>query len=194
MQAGVSLGLAALRAQQRYVQQVSELDPIDLKTLAQFFLLGDPSVQPVRESSATRTPPTTARATSKRAMRETRRANVERTGDLLRAMKPTASEPVKPPRSPSVRQALTQIAREVGARSADAFTAFAVQCAGAETGSKSIARTARSVRATRDVADRYYVLVKTANHLRKDDIGARVAVVAREAQQHIVGYRIYYQR
>jgi hypothetical protein len=124
-------------------------------------------------------------------MRETHRANVERTGDLLRAMKPTASQPVEPPRLRSVRQALTQIARQVGAGSADAFTAFAVQCAGSATGSKSIARSAR---AARDVADRYYVLIKTANHLRKDDIGARVAVVAREAQQHIIGYRIYYQR
>ena len=57
VQAGHSLGLAALKAQQRYVEQVNELDPIDLKTLAQFYLLGDPSVQPVKIDSATRTPP-----------------------------------------------------------------------------------------------------------------------------------------
>ena len=57
VQAGHSLGLAALKAQQRYVEQVNELDPIDLKTLAQFYLLGDPSVQPVKVASATRTPP-----------------------------------------------------------------------------------------------------------------------------------------
>jgi len=43
---GASLGRAALSARQRFVQGQSFLDPTDLKTLAQFDLLGDPSLQP----------------------------------------------------------------------------------------------------------------------------------------------------
>jgi hypothetical protein len=44
---GASIGRAGLEARQEYVSQQAPLDPIDLKTLAQFLILGDPSVQPV---------------------------------------------------------------------------------------------------------------------------------------------------
>ena len=50
--AGSSLGRAALEARQAYVQSGGNLDPFDLKTLAQFNLLGDPSIQPVSIPSA----------------------------------------------------------------------------------------------------------------------------------------------
>jgi Peptidase family C25 len=42
--AGASLGRATLSARQRFVQSQSFLDPTDVKTLAQFNLLGDPSM------------------------------------------------------------------------------------------------------------------------------------------------------
>jgi hypothetical protein len=44
---GASLGRAALEAQQRFIAQFSHHDPADLKTAAQFILLGDPSIHPV---------------------------------------------------------------------------------------------------------------------------------------------------
>jgi hypothetical protein len=44
---GASLGRATLEARQRFAAAYTHLDPSDLKTLAQFCLLGDPSVQPV---------------------------------------------------------------------------------------------------------------------------------------------------
>lgn len=44
---GASLGRAALQARQRFIQNSGSLDPIGLKTLAQFILLGDPSIHPV---------------------------------------------------------------------------------------------------------------------------------------------------
>ena len=45
---GASLGRAALAARQRFARQASPaLLPVDLKTLAQFVLLGDPSVHPI---------------------------------------------------------------------------------------------------------------------------------------------------
>lgn len=43
---GASLGRSALSARQRFVQGQTFLDPTDLKTLAQFDLFGDPSLQP----------------------------------------------------------------------------------------------------------------------------------------------------
>jgi hypothetical protein len=44
---GASLGDAALRARQRFAQSYTHLDPMDLKTLVQFHLLGDPSIHSV---------------------------------------------------------------------------------------------------------------------------------------------------
>jgi Peptidase family C25 len=45
--AGASLGRAVLAARQRYVAEQPVMTPVDLKTLAQFSLVGDPSIQPV---------------------------------------------------------------------------------------------------------------------------------------------------
>ncbi len=44
---GASLGRAALEARQTFVQKVTTVSPADLKTLAQYSLLGDPSIHPV---------------------------------------------------------------------------------------------------------------------------------------------------
>lgn len=44
---GASLGRAALQARQRYIEAGGTMGPVDLKTVAQFNLIGDPSIQPV---------------------------------------------------------------------------------------------------------------------------------------------------
>jgi hypothetical protein len=49
---GASLGRAFLEARLAYVRQQSVADPYDEKTLAQFVLLGDPSIHPFPEDSA----------------------------------------------------------------------------------------------------------------------------------------------
>ena len=48
---GASVGRAALEARQDFAASSPNLDPVDLKTLAQFYLLGDPSVIPIKVSS-----------------------------------------------------------------------------------------------------------------------------------------------
>lgn len=49
---GASLGRATLEARQDFVRTSTVLDPVDLKTLAQFDLLGDPSIHPVLPDAA----------------------------------------------------------------------------------------------------------------------------------------------
>lgn len=44
---GASTGRAALEARQRFIESSPEMDPVDLKTIAQFNLYGDPSIVPV---------------------------------------------------------------------------------------------------------------------------------------------------
>ena len=51
--AGASLGRAALEAHQQFVERVTLLDPVDLKTLGQFSLLGDPSIHAVATVKST---------------------------------------------------------------------------------------------------------------------------------------------
>jgi hypothetical protein len=45
--AGASIGRAALEARQEFATAGPDLDPVDIKTIAQFSLLGDPSILPV---------------------------------------------------------------------------------------------------------------------------------------------------
>lgn len=49
---GASTGRATLEARQQYVRAAAIVDPTDLKTIAQFNLLGDPSIQPVQSPPA----------------------------------------------------------------------------------------------------------------------------------------------
>ena len=44
---GASLGEATLKARHRFAQAYTHLDPMDLKTIIQFHLFGDPSIHPV---------------------------------------------------------------------------------------------------------------------------------------------------
>lgn len=48
---GASLGRAALEARQQFAQGADPLPPMDLKTLAQMNLLGDPSIHPVAKTT-----------------------------------------------------------------------------------------------------------------------------------------------
>ena len=83
---------------------------------------------------------------------------------------------------------MNQIAREVGVAPAAQFTTFAVDCVRRPEGAK------RAVRSGDGMASKYHLLVTTADHRSKTDVGSRVAVIAREASERIVGYRVYYQR
>jgi hypothetical protein len=49
---GASLGRAMLAARQRFAEAAAPISPIDLKTLAQFYLLGDPSLQAIGTTAA----------------------------------------------------------------------------------------------------------------------------------------------
>jgi hypothetical protein len=71
---GASLGRAALLAQQHYVAVGGYMEMIDLKTLAQFVLLGDPSIHPVRSAASPK---------AKSRGRRTRRKQLSRKGSRL---------------------------------------------------------------------------------------------------------------
>jgi hypothetical protein len=178
---GASLGRAALTARQKFVEQVGELDPMDLKTLGQFNLLGDPSIHPVVIVSATAVPKGVDLEKSERDQRQQRRAKLREVGELLQETKPTASQKARNVRkSPAVRKALANIARKAGIGARKEFTAYKVKTP------KGVRR--RGTKAA-PAASRYYVAVYRP---RLDAYS--VAAVAKEAGGRITGYRIYMEK
>jgi hypothetical protein len=178
---GASLGRAALLARQRFIQQTSELDPADLKTLAQFSLLGDPSIHPVKISSATALPPGIDKADAHRHERRERRAKLRATGEFLRDTKPTASRRSRSARtSPTVAKALANIARQAGIGTKKAFTAYDVKTPPATRASRVKGRATTS---------RYHVAVYRSPV--DGAPGRSVVAVAKESGGRIVSYRIY---
>jgi hypothetical protein len=180
---GASLGRAALLARQQFVRQTAELDPIDLKTLAQFSLLGDPSIHPATTSSPTSVPKGIDIQQTKRLERRARRMKMRAEGELLQKTKPTASRKATAVRkSTSVRKALANIAREAGIGKRKEFTAFAVRT---PTGTRP-----RSGKAA-PTASRYYVAIYRPTKRASSADAMGVAAVAKEVGGRIVGYRIY---
>jgi hypothetical protein len=183
---GASTGRAALLARQRFVQQTGELDPVDLKTLGQFSLLGDPSIHPAKVVSATSVPKGVDTGQARRIERRERRAKLHAAGELLQETKPTASrQATKVRKSAAVLKALANIAREAGISARKDFTAFDVKT---PKGARS-----RGTKAA-PVASRYYVAIYWAKKRSRSAERLRIAAVAKEVSGRIVGYRIYTEK
>lgn len=182
---GASIGRAALMARQQFVADTGQMDPFDLKTLAQFCLLGDPSVHPVAKSSAAGVPKSTASGEAERFFRAERRAKLRLTGEFLTQTKPTASKrALKARLSQATQTGLLNIAKLAGLGAQQAFTAFAVK------GGTAKGRVAKAAA----VPSRYHVAIGTPGKSPNEKIQRGVAVVAKESAGRIVGYRIYHQR
>ena len=81
---GASLGRALLQARQRYVKDApTPVGPIDLKTLAQFTLLGDPSIVPVEAGDAPVITKMMVKPTPKAMFAENRMDRIARRKDLI---------------------------------------------------------------------------------------------------------------
>jgi hypothetical protein len=185
---GASVGRAALVARQQFVQRSAQMDPTDLKTLAQFCLYGDPSVHPVDAATATGVPKNVAAADAMRYFRAERRANMKAVGEFLQKTKPTASKRAKDARvSGSVKTALSNIAVLAGLKPTQAYTAFGV---------KGLAEQRSKLAKAAGVLSRYHLTVGAPERTDGDKVkvAVAVAVVAKEVDGRIVGYRIYHQR
>jgi len=80
---GASLGRALLESRLAYVRQQSVVDPYDEKTLAQFVLLGDPSLHPFVESTAPKAAPSPQARSQAHAARLQRRVRLMKAGERL---------------------------------------------------------------------------------------------------------------
>ena len=115
---GASLGRAALEARQRFVAQFSHVDPSDLKTAVQFILLGDPSVQPIKQvahafSRSRVVERAVKTGTLRPEARAFRRERLVRAGTNL-SNTVGAAVPTPAPTPPTARQFLLRAATESG--------------------------------------------------------------------------------
>ena len=114
---GASLGRAALEARQRFIRSSPVLDPTDLKTLAQFNLMGDPSIHPVEapQHALSRTKAfRTAfhRTDAPSASRALRRDQLMRNGLIMERTVPAAKAKAALRTPARVKRVLAQAARE----------------------------------------------------------------------------------
>jgi len=117
--AGASIGRAALEARQKFGRTTSLSNPMNIKTLAQFNLYGDPSCTPVKmcdpkhgpgpKTPAKGVPP----ATVERVDRASRRRALFIEGSSISDSRSTSRESRKPP-SKSIKNSLDSKARELG--------------------------------------------------------------------------------
>jgi hypothetical protein len=175
---GASLGRAALQARQRFVQQAAQMDPVNLKTLAQFILLGDPSIHPVATSRLERVRP----LAGENLARAERRASLSKVGRFLEetTARVEASERKA---TKSVRDTLARIAAQSGLRtsSAQVFDVFG-------------GRVARGGKAARAFAPSAYHLIQGRSTACAKEGFAAACIVAKEVGGNIVDWRVYHRR
>jgi hypothetical protein len=156
---GASLGRAALEARQHFVQSAGVLDPTELKTLAQFNLLGDPAVVPVLSAkpALTQTKGYAAAfagpAQQVGYSRRLRRQQLARMGTALLHCIGTAERSASVRPSAKVRATLERSAREAGVHGAT-ITSFGVHDPG-----KSSLRTLRTAKLARSSSPKSSFLV-----------------------------------
>lgn len=183
---GASLGRAMLMAQQSFVQRTGQMDPIDLKTLSQFYLLGDPSVHPVIPGNVTKVPQVTDEEEASRFTRSERREKMKQMGRFLSDTKPTASKAVPTGTlKAETANALANIAKKAGIENGSSFKAFAVK--------SGRSRKKEDIKATGQPT-RYFLKISKPNEQPHQGVNLGVGVIAKELNGRIVGYRIYHQR
>ena len=130
---GASLGRAVLEARQRFAQSATMLDPIDLKTLMQFNLMGDPAIHPVEpaQHALNRTKAFRAAISPQDvpAGRAFRRSRLVRSGLMIEQSVPAAKKKPGASMPRNVKHILTLAARDSALKTV-AFSSFGVPEAG----------------------------------------------------------------
>lgn len=107
--AGGSLGSAMLFARQNFVRQEKTLDPVNLKTLAQFLLLGDPSIRAVGTSAAVKTKAFVKQVEKHKVRQVEARSAAKALSSAVAVAEPKGSRPTS-----DVKGRLEEMARNLG--------------------------------------------------------------------------------
>jgi hypothetical protein len=195
--AGASVGRAALEARLEFAGGDPELDPIDLKTLAQFNLLGDPSIHPVTvqvphtaivQLKGLAGAPKTVRAEASDAAvaRTDRRRQLLARGVRIGATQAVATKVAKPKLANSVRSTLKKMAAELKI-SEPKILSFSVKSPATPQG--PLARAMKAGAMTKLAPPSGFHVVTGREEAPSDFPPQIVAVVAKEVAGKIISYR-----
>ncbi|MET0785731.1 MAG: hypothetical protein ABWY25_03420 [Paenisporosarcina sp.] len=183
---GASLGHAALMARQLFVRDTAQMDAMDLKTLAQFCLLGDPSVHPIAKHSPTGVPTGKAKADAERYLRAERRQKMKLAGEFLTETKPTAARRLTTVKlSQTTKAKLATLASNAGLPKNQRFKAYAVDEKSGTKGQDAEATTSPLI---------YLIAIGNPERHAGTKIKTGVAIVVKVLNGRVIGYRIYRQR
>ncbi|HRQ51842.1 MAG TPA: hypothetical protein PLR74_14945, partial [Agriterribacter sp.] len=171
-------GRALLQARQQFLSESGpHLDPYELKTVAQFYLLGDPSVLPVIDDSV-------KKVVSRNTVQNTRMKLFNKGCDLKKSLAPSHKEKTV---APSAHQKdINILLRETG------FTAYhkkGVYKASIKTGSRSIAEKKLAPRTAR-----FRTFVKAVSTPGSVGFNNIKVLVVKESSEQLLGWRIYERR
>ncbi|MFO0909753.1 MAG: hypothetical protein U0794_15630 [Isosphaeraceae bacterium] len=195
---GASLGRAALQARQDFVRSAAVLDPIDLKTLAQFSLLADPALLPVQPTAIDHSIAAIGKAAPFRDMgdaRDFRRESLRRNGLAIGAVVASSQRDEKDEVPARIKKAMRQILENVGAPP-QTFHSHSVSSPTLEAGPKVTSKAITAAFAPvlpRRIYVAYSVLPEGTHGKTKSPVRALVAVVARESESGLI-FRTLYSR
>ncbi|PUZ27253.1 hypothetical protein GA0116948_11769 [Chitinophaga costaii] len=182
LKGGASTGRALLEARQRFLTEMGPtLDPYELKTLAQFYLLGDPSVVPVKDAA---TAPDKTRSKGMVNSVQNRRDNMVAKGRLLNGFIVPPQKTRATPLKSNVAEGLNSLLKEhkYNKKATDKQTYI---------NKTSIASNQPGLGAYKTtIRFHVYATSKTKNGPIKD---SRVLVV-KEKDNEILGFREYVRR
>jgi hypothetical protein len=200
--AGASLGRAMLEARQQFAQASPQMDPYSLKTLAQFNLLGDPSLHPVAvpsasvnvtstRSSAAAAPKSAGDPMGRRINRTDRRRLLISKGAQILATQSVARRRKEGSTPAPVRAALKKLASTLGLEPSSELS-FEVGAPAANAPAGGVSRALRLLD-QRAGPEAFHVLV--SRQAETEGGGpAIVAIVAKEVSGRIVSYRQLFSR
>lgn len=192
---GASLGRATLEARQEFASHAPALDPVDLKTLAQFNLLGDPSLQPVKLETAKRAVVKTRALEELPDERIDRRQQLAQRGAWLAQHQPVARPLPAPKAAPQAKtrglKAAAPVTRQPSElkKLLDAEGLEAVTTRSYEVAPKVRAKT-RALAKSPDSTTRLHVILGQRKTVAPaPGLTATVALVAKEVNGKVVSYR-----
>lgn len=186
---GSSLGRAFLEARQEYFSKNNQPDPIDYKTLAQFNLMGDPSLH--LYVAAGNTPKTTSKKSGSPAYftpnRKGRRTELEiKAGELKNTV--SSLKPVKSTQNKTLKNEIESILRKNKLNARDRGKTFEIQLPDV------VRRGNKSVRANASLTniDLKYSVYSSTKKIRKDGlvIKKKRVLILRELNGEIVEQKL----
>ena len=196
---GASLGRAALEARQEFALAGTDIDPVDMKTIAQFSLFGDPSIHPVAAATphtmmakgfaagvrGTRSAARALPASLSPIARSERRQKAVDTGVFISNTKPVSCRVAKAKIASGLAKAMAQLAAQANIRK-PTMMKFRIKPGVAPAGGAALrARSGMAPKGPK--ADAY--LVAMARKPSKRRAVRITAVIAKEAGGKLVSYR-----